>query len=64
MLKSVYYAQMGIPQYWIVDPDRTRLTILRGPDRDTYKYQVVVSGGERWEIDEPFDIALDPADFC
>ena len=52
---------MGIPQYWIVSPDAKALTVLRG---DAYGQEIVVSAGERWRTDEPFDIELDPADFC
>jgi len=59
--KRHHYGRMGIPQYWIVDPDAKELTVLRG---DAYREEIVVRAGERWETDEPFDVELDPADFC
>jgi Uma2 family endonuclease len=64
VLKLLHYARMGIPQYWIVDPGAAMLTVLRVPDGDAYKEKIVVRAGTRWTTDDPFDIELDPADFC
>jgi Uma2 family endonuclease len=64
VLKLLHYARMGIPQYWIVDPGAAALTVLRVPDGDAYKEKIVVRAGTTWTTDDPFDIKLDPADFC
>jgi Uma2 family endonuclease len=64
VMKRLHYARMGIPQYWIVDPEAAELTVLRGRDGDHYREEIRVKAGERWETDDPFPLALDPADFC
>ncbi len=64
VLKRLHYARMGIPQYWIVDPEGSELHVLRRPNGDAYNEHIVVRAGEPWETDDPFDISLDPADFC
>jgi Uma2 family endonuclease len=64
VLKLLHYARMGIPQYWIVDPGAATLTVLRVPDGDAYKEKLVVRAGTRWTTDDPFDIEVDPAEFC
>jgi Uma2 family endonuclease len=64
VLKLLHYARMGIPQYWIIDPETTTLTVLRVPNGDAYKEKIVVPAGTTWTTDDPFAVALDPADFC
>ncbi|MGC9667115.1 Uma2 family endonuclease [Planosporangium sp. 12N6] len=61
VLKRHYYAAGGIPQYWVVDPDARRLTVLT-LDGDTYAEQAVVEPGQVWRSAEPFDLSVDPAD--
>jgi Uma2 family endonuclease len=62
VLKRHYYAAGGIPQYWIVDPEARRLTVLT-LDGDTYADRAVVEPGQRWQSEEPFVLSVDPADF-
>ena len=62
--KRHHYARMGIPQYWIVDPEAAELTVLRGRDGDHYRQQILVKPGEEWHTDDPFPLTLDPAEFC
>jgi Uma2 family endonuclease len=64
MLKRLHHARMGIPQYWIVDPEAAELTVLRGRDGDHYREEILVKAGNRWHTDEPFPLTLDPAEFC
>jgi Uma2 family endonuclease len=62
VLKRHYYAAGGIPQYWIVDPEARRLTVLT-LDGETYADRAVVEPGQVWQSDEPFPLSVDPADF-
>jgi Uma2 family endonuclease len=62
--KRYCYARMGIPQYWIVDPDTVELTVLVLDADQRYRDAALVRAGERWHTDEPFPIDLDPAGFC
>jgi Uma2 family endonuclease len=61
--KRYYYGAMRIPRYWIVDPKARTLTVL-ALDGNRYRDEAVVQSGQRWHTEEPFKLALDPADFC
>jgi len=63
VLKRREYAVAGIPDYWIVDADRRTLTVLQLAG-EAYREEVTVKAGEPWTTARPFDLTLDPADFC
>jgi Uma2 family endonuclease len=60
--KRHYYAFAGIPQYWIADPDEQTLTVLTLGEDGGYADRAVVRPGGRWTSDEPFPLAIDPAE--
>jgi Uma2 family endonuclease len=72
--KRHYYAAMGIPRYWIVDPSARTLTVLaleaaklkvaKLEAANRYRDEIVVAAGQRWHTDDPFPLELDLADFC
>jgi Uma2 family endonuclease len=65
VLKRHYYASVGIPSYWIVDPFERTLTVLSlENDKATEYTSEVVPAGKTWRTDHPFPLTLDPADFC
>jgi len=63
LLKRHIYAEIGIPEYWIVDAHGPGLTVLR-PTDDSKGYQEVafVRPGDRWADETPFRLDLDPAE--
>jgi Uma2 family endonuclease len=63
VLKRRDYARAGIAHYWIVDPEARSLIVLRGRD-GVYDEVTTVIAGHTWQTDEPFPLAIDPADFC
>jgi Uma2 family endonuclease len=64
VLKRHEYAVAGIPQYWLVDQSTRTLTILRLDEKTGhYAEAAVVRAGEVWKTDDPYALALDPADF-
>jgi Uma2 family endonuclease len=63
VLKRYYYACVGIPRYWIVDPFEHTLTVL-AIDGTEYNPETVVPAGKTWRTDHPFPLTLDPAEFC
>lgn len=63
ILKRHYYATLGIPRYWIVDPQDRTLTVLALAG-DSYEQSAVIAAGERWRTNQPFAIDVDPAEFC
>ncbi|HLL66763.1 MAG TPA: Uma2 family endonuclease [Micromonosporaceae bacterium] len=68
LLKRHYYADGGIPEYWIVDPRGRTLTVLRLSDGDlpegarAYDEHAVVKAGETYRAQTPFPLAVDPAE--
>jgi Uma2 family endonuclease len=63
--KRYYYARMGIPHYWIVDPKQRILSVLLLDSRTRqYRDAARVVAGESWHTVEPFPVTLDPAEFC
>jgi Uma2 family endonuclease len=62
VIKRHYYAAGGIPQYWIVDPDKRTLTVLT-LDGTAYVERAVVEPGQVWASEEPFPLRIDPAEF-
>lgn len=63
--KRYYYAKMGIPQYWIVDPLRLTLLVMRlDIGRRTYLDTAEITAGKSWATEDPFPVSLRPAEFC
>lgn len=64
-LKRADYAAAGIPDYWIVDRERRTLTVLTlDPGETAYREETVVEAGFPWQSTRPFEVSLDPGDFC
>jgi Uma2 family endonuclease len=63
VLKRYQYGKAGIPHYWIVDQRKRKLIVLRHDGAEGYVHVATVNPGEVWRSDEPFPLALDPADF-
>lgn len=61
VLKRHEYAVAGIPQYWIIDPARQTLTVLRLA-AGGYAETGTARPGESWRTEEPFPLTVDPAD--
>jgi Putative restriction endonuclease len=61
--KRRFYGYVGIRHYWIVDPPNRTLTVLRHDGAAGYEEVAVVKPGTTWRTDDPFPLALDPADF-
>jgi len=62
VLKRNYYASVGIPRYWIVDPFECLLTAL-ALVHGRYDEVAIVKPGTVWETDLPFPLELDPGSF-
>jgi len=60
--KRRFYGHVGIRHYWVVDPPNRTLTVLRHNGAG-YDEVAVVKPGTTWRTDDPFPLALDPADF-
>lgn len=61
LLKRSKYEDSGVQSYWIVDPEEPSLLALTLRDR-TYVTTAHVHGEQRATLDEPFPVAVVPAD--
>ncbi len=55
--KRTLYAAAGVPQYWIIDPDEPRLTVLTLTD-GTYVQTATVAGREELYVTEPYEVTI------
>lgn len=60
-VKRARYEALGVPSYWIVDPDAPKLTELRLAPHGHYVEWSVVTGGETFTADQPFAVKVAPA---
>jgi Uma2 family endonuclease len=44
--KASIYAEAGIPEYWIVEPEARRVTVFREPVGEDYRSRVVLADSE------------------
>lgn len=61
VLKRRTYAQAGLENYWIVDPDIPSVTVLELVG-GSYVERAVAKGDEHLTIDRPFPVTVCPAD--
>jgi Uma2 family endonuclease len=59
-LKRRYYEDAGLPWYWIVDPKKPRLTVLRLVD-GRFVEHAVVTGDEQYVASEPVAVTVVPS---
>ncbi|HEX9031575.1 MAG TPA: Uma2 family endonuclease [Streptosporangiaceae bacterium] len=62
-LKKAVYERMGVPSYWLVDPNRDQPALtaydLAG---GSYKEVAAVTGRQAWSASRPFPVQIVPAD--
>lgn len=65
-VKSVRYAQSGIPEFWLVDLKRDRIFVHRDPAGSAYQHVQSYGAGESWTsvalggLNVPVDVVLKP----
>ncbi len=57
--KRYVYAELGVPAYWLVDPDTRTITILHRNDSGLYDRAAVVDRVGTVHVDVPFPIEVD-----
>lgn len=55
--KRTLYAEAGVLQYWIIDPDEPRLTVLTLTE-GTYVETATVAGREELHVTEPYEVTI------
>ncbi|WP_277876976.1 Uma2 family endonuclease [Kribbella rubisoli] len=61
VLKPVLYGRAGVPAYWILDAEETKLTVLELVD-GVYVERDVVVGEKVFEATLPFPVEIVPAE--
>ncbi len=62
VLKRRLYEEAGVPAYWLLDPDRQELTVLRLTKDHHFTCEAVLQSEEPFTTDSPFPLHLSPAD--
>jgi hypothetical protein len=58
------YAGAGIPLYLLVDRQLRRVTLFGHPVHDDYSRTCTAAFGDKLDLPQPFDFALDTAPFA
>jgi Uma2 family endonuclease len=60
LLKFGRYAEAGIPQYWIVDPDRPSVEVYDLDDQGAYRLTASAEGDAQVEVVAPLNVTVTP----
>jgi Uma2 family endonuclease len=60
-LKKAFYARLGAPSYWLVDPVKPAVTAFELAD-GAYREIACVEGENHWSASQPFAVSICPAD--
>ncbi|KJK50866.1 hypothetical protein UK23_09445 [Lentzea aerocolonigenes] len=61
-MKKAVYERLGVPSYWIIDPDVPTLTVFEFGADGLYEQTVVVKADEVFEATAPFPVKFSPAE--
>jgi Uma2 family endonuclease len=59
--KKAAYQRLGVPSYWVIGPQRMRLTVFELRDGG-YLETVSVTGSEAYQAEKPFPVRIVPVD--
>ena len=60
--KKAVYERLGVPSYWIIDPEMPTLTAFEFGADGLYEQTVVVKADEVFEATAPFPVRFSPAE--
>lgn len=61
-LKRAAYERMGVPSYWVVDPQVPRLDVLELDGEGRYRTVAEAQGDETVSVTQPFAVVVRPSD--
>jgi Uma2 family endonuclease len=59
--KKAAYLRMGVPSYWVVDPEEPRLTVFERGESGEYEVLAEVKDEDVFEAVRPFPVRIVPA---
>ena len=62
LLKFGRYAEAGIPQYWIIDPERPSVEVYDLDEQGEYRLVATGSGDETVTVAGPLAVTVRPID--
>ncbi|MFW0793037.1 Uma2 family endonuclease [Gordonia sp. CPCC 205515] len=60
--KKAVYERLGVPSYWIIDPQQIRLTVYELDADDRYAEVASVAGADSYDAVRPFPVRIVPVD--
>ncbi|MFS8103803.1 Uma2 family endonuclease [Lentzea alba] len=60
--KKAAYERLGVPSYWIIDPETTTLTVFEFGADGLYEQTAAVKADEVFEATAPFPVRFSPAE--
>lgn len=60
--KKAAYERLGVPSYWVVDPQQPGLTVFELADDGRYLQVAEVKGEDAFEAERPFPVRIVPAE--
>lgn len=60
--KKAAYQKMGVPSYWIIDPDGPTLTVFELDDTGQYQQIAQVEGDKAFDATQPYPLRIVPAE--
>jgi Uma2 family endonuclease len=61
-IKKAVHERLGVPTYWVIDPEVPTLTVFEFGADGLYEQTVVVKGDEVFEGTAPFPVRFSPAE--
>jgi Uma2 family endonuclease len=60
--KKAAYQRLGVPSYWVIDPEEPALTVFELDDAGVYQMMAKVEGSEAFEAQRPFPVRIVPVE--
>lgn len=60
--KKAVYQRMGVPSYWLIDPQDPRLTVFELDEDGQYQQIADVKGDDPFDAERPFPVRIVPAE--
>jgi Uma2 family endonuclease len=62
ILKKAAYERLGVPSYWLIDPDEPSLTVFELDPDGHYVEVAKAAGTEPYQATHPFPVRIVPVD--